>query len=288
VSAERELSVSSEPPLRPEPAGPWRPYPLAGTGSAGQVILQASTLGPERDLLVALPPGYEGDEARFPVIYLHDGQNLFDPATSFAGSWELPDQLPGLAASGTRAIVVGIPNRGRRRRYDYSPFRDRRHGGGGGDRYLDFVTQSVKPRIDAWFRTSPARADTVIGGSSLGGLISLYALYRYPGVFGAAAVQSPSLWFARRAIFRFLADQGGGPRGRIHLDVGLGEGERTVREVRELRQLLLDAGYLPGRDLSYAEELGAGHEEAAWGRRFAVALPFLLGGARGSAPAPAP
>lgn len=262
----------------------WTPYPLPDTGGPGQIALRAGAsphppgLRPARDILVALPPGYDDERRSYPVVYLHDGQNLFDPATSFAGDWGLVTSLQQLARDQVKAIVVGIPNRGRRRRYEYSPFRDIIHGGGGGDRYLRFITESLKPLIDASFRTRTGRAHTVIAGSSLGGLISLYALYRHPEVFGAAGVLSPSLWFADRAIFRFLAGLRPGPRGRIHLDVGTEEGATTLADVRELRELLLSAGYSPGRDLEYVEELDAGHDEGAWGRRFREALPFLLGG----------
>ena len=213
---------------------------------------------------------------------MHDGQNLFDPATSFAGDWGLVGTLNALAhePEAVRPIVVGIPNRGRRRRSEYNPFRDLLHGGGGGEQYLAYLVETVKPRIDAAFRTRPERTHTVIAGSSLGGLISLYALYRHAGIFGAASVQSPALWVARRAIFRYLerhtpAAAGGAPR--IHLDVGSEEGAETLADARRLRDFLLDAGYGDGRDLSYVEEAGAGHTEAAWGRRFREALPFLLG-----------
>jgi predicted alpha/beta superfamily hydrolase len=230
-----------------------------------------------RDILVALPPGYQEDRRHYPVVYLHDGQNLFDPATSFAGDWGLVATLNQLALEGVTAIAVGIPNRGRRRRYEYSPFRDILHGGGGGDRYLAFLVETLKPLIDTSFRTQPGRDHTVIAGSSLGGLISLYALYRSREVFGAAGVLSPALWFADRAIFRFLEAQPAGPAGRIHLDVGTDEGTSTLEQARELRAVLRNAGYVEGRDLEYLEEPGAGHNEEAWGRRFRDALPFLLG-----------
>jgi len=255
----------------------WHAYPLPGTGEPGRISLRVTTALPRRDLLAALPPDYEQDDRRYPVVYLHDGQNLFDPATSFARDWGLVDTLNRRAREGLRAIVVGIPNRGRRRRSEYSPFRDLLHGGGGGDRYLRFLVEEVKPLVDASFRTRTGRAHTVIGGSSLGGLISLYAVYRHAGIFGAASVQSPALWFARRAMLRFVAREPRPPESRIHLDVGTAEGAETLEQARELRGLLVEAGYVPGADLSYVEEATAGHDEGAWGRRFDAALPFLLG-----------
>jgi len=262
----------------------WNAYPLAGTGEPGQVALRVwpEVLSPQlrnyRDLLVALPPGYEDGDQRHPVVYMQDGQNLFDPTISYAGDWGLVAALEELAVLGVLPVVVGIPNMRRRRRYEYSPFRDIIHGGGGGDRYLAFVVETVKPLVDASFRTRRERSHTVIAGSSLGGLISLYGLYRYADVFGAAGVQSPALWVADRAILGYVEQMASLAVGRVHLDVGTAEGVDALRDVRALRDLLLAAGQVPGRTLSYVEEEGAEHEEAAWGRRFQTALPFLLSG----------
>jgi predicted alpha/beta superfamily hydrolase len=254
----------------------WRPYPLAGTGGPDAIRLLRATLPALPELLVALPPGYEAESAAYPVLYLHDGQNLFDPATAHAGDWGMVDRLNALARDGIHLIAVGIPNRGRRRRYDYSPFRDIIHGGGGGDRYLADLVDRVRPLIDRTFRTRTGPADTLIAGSSLGGLISLYGLARYPEVFGAAGLLSPALWFAGRAIFDWLDRHPPPPLARIHLDVGLEEGPETIADVRALRDRLEMAGYSEDR-LSYREDPGAGHDEAAWGRRLQAALPFLLG-----------
>ena len=256
----------------------WREYPLPDTGAPGRITLLVSASLTARDVLVALPPGYAEEEARYPVVYMHDGQNLFDPATSFAGDWGLVETLNARPAPDRKPIVVGIPNRGRQRRYEYSPFRDLLHGGGGGERYLQFIVETVKPLIDRSFRTRSEPAHTVIAGSSLGGLISLYALYQHPDIFGAAGALSPALWFARRALFRYLEQHGPEPAGggRIYLDVGTKEGAETVADVRRLRGLLLGAGYRLGEDLSYVEEEGGEHNEAAWGRRFEQALPWLL------------
>jgi predicted alpha/beta superfamily hydrolase len=262
---------------------PWSEYPLTGTGSPGQAVLRVypDILSPQlrnyRDILVALPPGYQEGGAGHPVIYLQDGQNLFDPRTSYAGDWGLVETLNGLGSGDPQPILVGIPNMGRRRRYEYSPFRDIIHGGGGGDRYLAFLVETVKPLVDASFRTRPERPHTVIAGSSLGGLISLYGLFRYAEVFGAAGVQSPALWFADGAVLRFVAEMAGMAVGRMHLDVGTEEGDEALLDVRALRDLLLLGGHRLGADLCYVEEEGADHDEAAWGRRFRSAIPFLLG-----------
>ena len=267
----------TEPATRPADSI-WRPYP----GPAGQDIdlrirrVMSPQLGNFRDVVVALPPSYRDGLARFPVLYMQDGQNLFDPATSFAGDWRLSVTLADLGRRGVEAIVVGIANAGKRRIYEYTPFRDLVRGGGGGDRYLSFVVDTVKPMIDRDLRTRPGRDDTIIAGSSLGGLISLYALWRHPEVFGAAGALSPSIWFARRAILGYLEgiDR---PVGRVYLDIGLEEPTGAIADVRALREILLAKGLRPGIELDYLEEEGGLHNEETWGRRVSRALPFLIG-----------
>lgn len=259
----------------------WTDYPLLEPPAAGTVprlLVRRRVLSPElrnyRDLLVAVPASAAAGERRYPVVYLHDGQNLFDPATSYAEPWGLLDALARLSAAGHEAIVVGIPNQGRLRRYEYSPFRDIIHGGGGGDRYLAFLAETVKPLIDRDFPSLANPEATILGGSSLGGLISLYGACRRPESFGAALVQSPALWFADGAIFPWLD---GRPRpARLYLDVGTAEGPDVLADARRLRHLFLERGAIEGRDLWYVEDQGAGHHETAWARRFEQALPFLL------------
>jgi predicted alpha/beta superfamily hydrolase len=238
--------------------------------------LYSPQFGNFRDLLVALPRRHRESERRYPVLYLQDGQNLFDPVTSFAGDWGLGPTLARAAEEGHPAIVVAIPNMGVRRRYEYSPFRDIRYGGGGADRYIEFLATTVKPLVDREFPTLPEPRHTAIGGSSMGGLLSLYALYRRSDIFGAAAVLSPSLWFADGAIFEYIR-RSPRPQGRLHLDIGTAEGAHALSDVRRLRAILEGAGFREGHDLSVLEDEGAQHHESAWGRRLALALPFLLG-----------
>jgi predicted alpha/beta superfamily hydrolase len=259
----------------------WPRYPLAGTGGPDQIDLRVKRqvrspqLRNRRDILIALPPGWSGNDERYPVVYMHDGQNLFDPSTSANGDWGLVVSLAAEARAGRPVIVVGIPNIGPRRRHEYSPFRDATHGGGGGDRYLEFVAATVKPLIDASFPTLPDRTHTAIAGGSLAGLISLYALYRLPDVFGAVAALSPSLWFADCGMISFVSAQ---PQaGRLYMDAGTREGDEVVADVERLRDRLLEGGRVEGTDLVCVIEDGAGHDEAAWGRRFRAALPFLFG-----------
>lgn len=231
-------------------------------------------LGNARDILVHLPASYDEGDRRYPVVYMHDGQNLFDDATSFAGAWRVDEALASLRCEGLEAIVVGIPNAGDRRSDEYSPFVGVWGGGGHGDDYLRFIGETLKPLIDRDFRTLPDRDHTGTLGSSMGGLISLYALFRHPEVFGFAGVMSPSLWFANRAIFPVVAAAPVG--GRLYLDTGTAEGAGTLRDARRLRTLLARKGYRPGRDFLYIEDEGAGHNEAAWAGRLCDALRFLV------------
>lgn len=242
--------------------------------------VESKVLGNRRDILVYLPSSYEKNEKAYPVLYMHDGQNLFDPATSFAGEWGVDTAIARAARKGRRAIVVGIPNAGIDRISEYSPFVDPRIGGGSGDAYLDWIEETVKPLIDARYRTIRSPEGTGIGGSSLGGLISLYAFFRAPGRYGFSAVLSPALWFGDGQIFRFI-ESAGYVRGRLYLDVGTREGEGTLANARQMRDLLLDKGYQRGRDLMWVEDKGGMHNESAWGRRLRTALPFLLRGIGG-------
>jgi predicted alpha/beta superfamily hydrolase len=234
-------------------------------------------LGNRRDILVYLPSSYDRNDKPYPVIYMHDGQNLFDPTTSFAGEWGVDSALAKAPRKGRKAIVVGIPNAGIERIREYSPFADARIGGGKGDEYLDWIEQTVKPLIDERYRTVRGPEGTGIGGSSLGGLISLYAFFRSPARYGFVAAQSPALWFGDGQIFRFV-QSAAYVRGRIYLDVGTREGEGTLANAARMRDLLLGKGYQRGRDLMWVEDKGGVHNEAAWGRRLRKALPFLLGG----------
>jgi predicted alpha/beta superfamily hydrolase len=238
--------------------------------------LESPELGNKRDILVYLPPTYDSSDRRYPVIYMHDGQNLFDAATSFAGEWAVDQTLESASEQGLEAIVVGIPNAGAARTSEYSPFVDEKHGGGRGDLYIDFLVRTVKPLIDASFRTRTEARYTGIAGSSMGGLISIYAFFREPSTFGFAGVMSPALWFANGAIIDFIRQAPFAP-GRLYLDVGTNEGEQTLRDVQRVRDVLLGKGYRLGWDLLCVIDEGASHNEAAWRRRLRRELVFLIG-----------
>jgi predicted alpha/beta superfamily hydrolase len=258
----------------------WHPY--ASETTVGTILiyqgLESPQLDNRRDLTVYLPPSYTRvANRRYPVIYMQDGQNLFDAALSFAGEWQADETMEALAEEGLEAIIVGVANVGAARIAEYSPFRDQRHGGGQGKAYLRFLIDTVKPLIDHDLRTLPGRAHTGIFGSSMGGLISLYGFFAYPAHFGFVGAMSPSLWFARG---RSLTTIRRSPPilGQIYLDIGSAEPARMVGLCDDLYALLLQKGYRPTRELRYEIDAGAGHTEAAWARRLPDALRFLLAG----------
>lgn len=221
-----------------------------------------------RDVLVYLPPSYHGSDRRYPVIYMHDGQNLFDRGTGFAGQeWEVDETMERLSGEGIEAIVVGIYNT-QDRIQEYNPFAEVRHGLG--KAYLAFIIDTIKPMIDRDFRTLPDRETTGIMGSSMGGLISIYGFFQRPDVFGFAGVMSPSVWFGSGAIYTTVHERPFAP-GKIYLDNGTRE-----NSARKLNATLIEKGYLPGKTLLYVVEGDAEHNEAAWARRLPDALRFLL------------
>jgi isoamylase len=225
-----------------------------------------------RDVDIYLPASYSTARC-YPVVYMQDGQNLSDPAVAFAGTWHLDEILQDLAEHDIEPIVIGVHNtKGRLK--EYSPFPHPKHGGGEADSYLSFLIDTVKPRIDRLFRTRRAPADTAIVGSSMGGLLSLYAWFHRRDVFGMAGAMSPSLWFGRNQLFEYLEDAWLPRGGRFYLDVGTAEGAEALRDVRTLRSLLLEKG-LRKKSLAYFEDRGGRHEEAAWSRRIGGALEFL-------------
>ncbi|HYN86933.1 MAG TPA: alpha/beta hydrolase-fold protein [Ardenticatenaceae bacterium] len=268
----------------------------AGLGAhtvVGNLKVHKAVWSPElrnqRQILVYLPPSYDHGNKRYPVIYMHDGQNLFDQATAYIEEWHVDETMEILSHEGLEAIVVGIPNMGVERIDEYSPFRGMRGRGGRGDVYLAFIADTLRPMINRDFRTLQDREHTGILGSSMGGLISLYAYFRYPAVFGFVGAMSPSLWFAAGAIFSYVRKAPYIP-GKLYLDVGTSEGgeppsnknvlqtfsRRYASDVQRMYDILVQKGYHPDNSVQYVEEEGAAHHESAWARRLHVALRFFL------------
>lgn len=242
----------------------------------------------DRDVLVYLPPGYEANKKkRYPVLYMHDGQNLFDGATSFipGQEWRMDETAQSLIESGAirPLIIVGIYNGGQDRIDEYTPVRvERFKAGGKADQYGRMLVEELKPFIDANYRTLKDAGDTGLGGSSLGGLVSLYLGLKYPKTFGKLAVISPSVWWGERMIVKEVLSLNQRPKERIWLDIGTKEGRNAEEEnesltdARKLRDALIRKGWKLNKDLQYLEAEGAEHNEAAWARRVEPLLKFLF------------
>jgi predicted alpha/beta superfamily hydrolase len=241
----------------------------------------------DRDVLVYLPPGYDATKSRrYSILYLHDGQNLFDGATSFipGQEWRVDETAQALIAAAKiePLIIVGVYNN-KDRINEYTPAADAKHKmGGKADLYGRMLVEELKPLIDARYRTKKEASHTGLGGSSLGGLVSLYVALKYSNVFGRVAVVSPSVWFANKQIMRYVDALPKKPKVRIWMDIGTKEGrsaeeaQQIVNDARLLKETLIKKGWKVGKDLSYFEAAGAEHNEGAWAARVESILTFLF------------
>jgi predicted alpha/beta superfamily hydrolase len=239
-------------------------------------------LEPARDILVYLPPDYTtAVDRHYPVLYMQDGQNLFDGATAFVegNDWHIDETAQRLIEAGAiePLIIVGIYNTGSHRIDEYTPGYSKRHDRGGKARlYGRFLIEELKPFIDSVYKTRPEREFTGIAGSSLGGLVSFYLGLRRSDVFSRVGLLSPSLWWRRRMMFREVRALRTRPELKIWLDSGTEEGRETLENVRAMKELLVEKGWTLGRDLGYLEAEGAGHDEGAWASRIDKVLRFLF------------
>lgn len=273
----------SNPKLKSSP--PQSSPPPVARGSLWLHELKSRIFRNTRTVRVWLPPDYDGwGETRYPVLYLNDGQNLFEPTTAFAGvHWEVGETTSRLIAEGKIAplIVVGIDNAGRNRVREYIPFRsaDPRVIGPQGKHYPDFLRREVMPLIEKHYSVAKGPEHTGLGGSSLGGLIALYTQLAAPGVFGRLLIESASLFVANRRVLEECRQFRDWPF-RVYLGMGTQEvghaekDERIVSDARELGSILRAAG-LDKRRLKIQIDEGASHSESAWAARFPAALEFL-------------
>lgn len=251
--------------------------------------LELPGLGRRADVYVWLPPGYAASQQRYPVLYLHDGHNLFLPDRSFAGSvWEVDLAMSRLAEDGIEAIVVGIPCHPEQRGEEYTPYPHPEHGGGRADDYVTFLVDQLKPAVDAALRTRPGREHTVVAGSSLGGVISAYLWQQRPDAVGGVGLFSPAFWWpGERSLTDLEQALADGLDGRVYLDVGgheqpdapdieaayVADAQRVLAALRRAR---VPVGYL--------YDSAAHHHESAWARRFPAAAAWLLRGYAVTAP----
>jgi len=244
---------------------------------------QSQALGSSRDLMVYLPPTYEAEpNRRFPVLYMHDGQNVFDGMTSYIPNqeWRADETAEMLIRAGLiePIIIVAIPNAGMERGNEYLPTRaaiGANQVGGKADLYTKMVADEIKPLIDRSYRTKPDAKNTAVCGSSFGGIITLHMGMSRPNVFGKLIAMSPSIWWDNRTMITRAATWKS--RGqRLWLDTGTLEGEDSVKDTQDFFAALSKAGWKGGRDVACIVESGAKHNEVAWAGRLDAALLFLF------------
>jgi len=260
---------------------PPAPAPRRSTAGPGVHVLAQRLaipgLGRKRTLRLYLPPSYETSPGRrYPVIYMHDAQNLFDEATSsFGQEWGVDETLDAFARTrGFEAIVVGIDHGGDERLHELSPWTNPKYGPAQGQLYMAFVVDVVKPYIDARYRTLPDRAHTAIAGSSMGGLASHYALLRYPQVFGKAAIFSPSYWYSNEVYLQTRAHPWPAD-ARVYFYQGGREGEESLPDVQRMLPLL-SAQDGQARAMTLHVEPDHEHNERAWRAEFPRAVAWMF------------
>jgi len=248
------------------------------TAAANVHILSNSFFMPQlnrsRKIWIYLPPDYQTSAKRYPVIYMHDGQNLFDNTTSYAGEWQVDETLNRLFSEGDYgAIVVGIDNGGGDRINEYTPWVNSQYGGGEGDKYLQFLVETLKPHIDNNYRTKPEPAFTAMIGSSLGALISVYGGVKYPTVFSKIGSFSPAYWIVSAELNSYIANSTVSLTGtHMYTVAGSNESATMVTEINKVRTNLQNKGIISFEKLdSYGQ-----HNENYWKGEFAAAYKWLV------------
>jgi predicted alpha/beta superfamily hydrolase len=237
----------------------------------------------DRDVIVYVPPCYDDEPRRtYPVLYMHDGQNLFDGQTSFVKgrTWQVREHADAAIEAGEiePLVIVGIYNTGERRIAEYTHEPSKQLGGGEADRYGLLLTRELMPWIASQYRVRQDREATGLGGSSLGGLVTLFLALRHAEYFGKLAVLSPSAWWNHRSILGYLNERAPQiwDRPRLWLDVGDKEGAKTLRDAEQLARRLKANGWRPGETLHFERIHGGTHDEASWATRVRPMLRFLF------------
>lgn len=228
----------------------------------------------KRRVWIYLPSSYGKSDKRYPVLYMHDGQNLFDKSTSYSGEWKVDETLAKLEKEKKlELIVVAIDNGNKHRMSEYNPWKHPQFGGGEGDEYIEFIVKTLKPVIDEKFKTKPGRKHTGIMGSSMGGLISMYAILEYPKVFGKAGVFSPAFWAAGENPFK-QAEQKANKKMKIYMLMGKQEGEIYVNGQKRMAKILKKKK-LKRRSMKSIIAKGE-HNETFWAKEFEKAILWLF------------
>ncbi len=234
-------------------------------------LLEAPQLDKIKKIWVYTPENYS-EEKSYPVIYMHDAQNLFDAQTSYVGEWGVDEFLDSIKKP--EVIVVGIEHGNEKRIDELTPFPNKKYGGGKGDAYLEFIRFTLKPHIDATYSTKPDLENTSIFGSSLGGLISFYAILKYPDIFGNAGIFSPSFWFSD-TIYEFTKNSNINPDARFYFMAGAKESEEMVPDINKMVDLLKQKGVSEDQIKIVVNPNGE-HNESSWRIAFPEAFNWLI------------
>ncbi|ABG40856.1 putative esterase [Paraglaciecola sp. T6c] len=229
----------------------------------------------QRTVRLYLPPNYEHETQSYPVIYMHDGQNLFDNATAYAEEWGVDESLNALAkTSGRKFIVVAIDNGGDFRMNELSPWANKRFGEAQGKAYMQLIVDVVKPYIDNNYRTKVDVKNTAMMGSSMGGLITHYAIHNYPDVFGKAAIFSPSYWYSQD-VFSDTRLHRSKDSARLYVLYGSNEGDGMIADTDKMQRLIKEQGH-PRENMQFVSIAGGQHNEQLWGDSFTDAIEWLF------------
>ena len=250
------------------------------TRSANVHIIDSAFYIPQlqksRRIWIYLPQEYTASGLSYPVMYLHDGQNLFDQITSYSGEWGVDEAFDSAAVYNLpQCIVVGIDNGGDSRIAEYTPWAHPKHGGGQGDAYMRFITQTLKPYIDSAYRTRPHARYTVLGGSSLGAHISLYGGLKYPDVFGKLLLFSPAFWI-NPEIYRMIDTLKFDTKPAIYMMGSHKEGMLMMLDMQHMYKLLLERGWIEDQNLIKVERKYGEHKEWFWRKEFPEAVRWLF------------
>jgi metallo-beta-lactamase class B len=260
---------------------------LGGNTSGGTALSTVSVLSQNfsmpqlnrsRRIWICLPTDYQtATQKEYPVIYMHDGQNLFNDQLSFAGEWGIDESMRDLQLAGDRgAIIIGIDNGGSERLNELSPWVNSNYGGGLGEAYTDFIRNTLKPYVDANFRTLPDRLNTAIVGSSMGGLISMYAAARYPETFGKAGIFSPAFWFSD-SLDTWLNGITIPSQIRTYFVAGTTESSGMIPDINQVKSTLLQKG-VNDTNIRVVQKTDGQHSEWFWRREFPAAYTWLFRG----------
>lgn len=229
-----------------------------------------------RRVWIYLPPDYESTTLEYPVLYMHDGQNVFDALTSFIDEWEVDETLNRLFDEGDPGIiVVAVDNGQNLRTEEYTPWDHPQHGGGNGEAYISFIVNELKPYIDSHYRSLPGRDNTGIMGSSLGGLISTYAGIEYQEVFSKVGAISPAYWFNNPQVYNHVSSIGKKEEMRIYQIAGTQEGPQYIENMFAMEDTLIASGFR-NDEIITIEKTDGQHSEWFWAREFEDAYKWLF------------